>query len=92
MNWTERGYERMVFTHDGWEVWIQSPQWNHRIEVFPPHKGEEVEVYPDGIWVRGASEGGWHEQPEAFIIPWEIIAAIIEARTIVAELKKAGKE
>jgi hypothetical protein len=87
-NWTERGYGAQVFSHEGWEVWIQSPQWNNRIEVFPPHKDCQVEVYPEGIWVRGASDGSWHEQPESFTIPWRVIGAIIEARQRVAEREK----
>ncbi|NDF15501.1 hypothetical protein EB061_09295 [bacterium] len=89
-NWVEKGYGATVFEHEKWEVWIQSPQRNNRIEVFPPHNGEEVEVYPEGIWVRGASDGSWHEQPEAFTIPWPVIAAIIEARAIVAEREKVS--
>lgn len=89
-NWIQSEYdpEKFTFKHEGWEVIIWGPQWNNKIDVFPPHKGEEVEVYPEGIWVRGASDGSWHEQPESFTIPWPIIGAIIEARQRVAEREK----
>ncbi len=75
-----------TFTHGGWTVRIWSPEnpWS-RIEVFTPHRGEEVEVTEAGIWVNGESSGGWEGPgPNAFTIPWPVIAAIIEARAIVA--------
>jgi hypothetical protein len=44
----------------------------------------EVEVEEGGVWVRGESNGGWEgPNPQAFTIPWPVIAAIIEARAIV---------
>ena len=80
----ERGNQ--TFTHEGWTVRIWAPEnpWS-RIEVFTPNRGEEVEVNEEGIWVNGESSGGWEGPgPNAFTIPWAVIAAIIEARAIVA--------
>lgn len=80
----ERG--NRTFTHGGWTVRIWSPEWTSgRISVDAPHAGQEVEVHEEGIWVNGESSGGWEGPgPNAFTIPWEVIAAIIEARAIVA--------
>ena len=80
----ERG--NRTFTHGGWTVRIWSPEWTSgRVSVDAPHSGEEVEVHEEGIWVNGESSGGWEGPgPNAFTIPWEVIAAIIEARAIVA--------
>jgi hypothetical protein len=74
-----------TFTHAGWTVRIWSPEWTSRISVDSPHTGEEVEVHDGGIWVRGEDgRGSWEGPgPNAFTIPWEVIAAIIEARAIV---------
>ena len=84
-NWTTNASGNQVFNHEGWEVQIWGPEWpNSRISVASPHGGEEVEVWPEGIWVYGESRGGWEgPSPGAFIIPWPVIAAIIEARAIV---------
>lgn len=81
--WTEGAYGTQIFTHGGWEVRINTPQWVNRIEVSSPWRACEVEVYPEGVWVKGEDSSGWHSSAEAFIIPWEVIAAIVEARKIV---------
>ena len=79
-NWTTDQHGNRIFTHEGWEVRIESPEWNNRIYVETPTDEAEVEVYPEGVWVKGEYAGS---VAEAFIIPWEVIAAIIEARKIV---------
>jgi hypothetical protein len=83
-NWITDEWGNRTFTHAGWTVRIWSPEWTTRISVDAPHAGEEVEVTEEGIWVNGTSSGGWEGPgPNAFIIPWSVIAAIIEARGIV---------
>jgi hypothetical protein len=84
-NWTTNASGNQVFNHEGWEVQIWGPEWpNSRISVASPHGGEEVEVWSEGIWVYGESRGGWEgPSPGAFIIPWPVITAIIEARAII---------
>ena len=82
-NWITDEHGNRTFTHEGWTVRIWSPEWTSRISVESPHSGEEVEVNEEGIWVRGEYGGGWEVQPKSFTIPWEVIAAIIEARAIV---------
>ena len=84
-NWITDERGNRTFTHEGWTVRIWSPEWTSgRISVDAPHSGEEVEVHEEGIWVNGESSGGWEGPgPNAFTIPWEVIAAIIEARAIV---------
>jgi hypothetical protein len=74
-----------TFDHAGWRVRIWSPEWTSgRLSVDSPHSGQEVEVRREGIWVNGESSGGWEGPgPQAFTIPWPVIAAIIEARAIV---------
>lgn len=74
-----------TFTHAGWTVRISSPEWTSRISVDSPHSGAEVEVGPEGIWVRGEDGGGGWEGPgpQAFTIPWPVIEAVIEARATV---------
>jgi len=73
-----------IFTHEGWEVRIWSPEWTSgRISVESPHDGAEVEVNADGIWVNGVSSGTWQDGPRAFTIPWPVIEAIFAARAIV---------
>ena len=86
-NWITDEHGNRAFTHTGWTVRIWSPEWTSRISVESPHSGEEVEVYEEGIWVRGEEErGGWEGPgPKAFTIPWAVIGAIIEARAIVAD-------
>ena len=72
------------FHHAGWRVRIWNNTWSNRIDVTAPHSGVEVEVEEGGVWVRGESNGGWEgPSPQAFTIPWPVIAAIIEARAIV---------
>ena len=75
--WTEGAYGAQIFKHEGWEVRVEE---NNRIYVETPTDEAEVEVYPEGVWVKGEYAGS---VAEAFIIPWEVIAAIIEARKIV---------
>jgi hypothetical protein len=85
-NWTTNASGNQVFTHEGWEVQIWGPEWpNSRITVASPHNGEDVEIYEEGLWVRGEIDsGGWEgPSPCAFKIPWPVIEAIIEARRIV---------
>jgi hypothetical protein len=82
--WTTDEHGNRTFTHGGWTVRIWSPEWTSRISVESPHSGEEVEVHEEGIWVNGESSGGWEGPgPQAFTIPWPVIAAIINARAIV---------
>ena len=87
-NWTMDEHGNRTFTHNGWTVRIWEKSYTYRIDIDAPHRGEEVEVTDEGIWVRGASDGSWHEQPEAFVIPWPIIGAIIEAQQRVAERER----
>lgn len=83
-NFTTDEHGNQTFTHEGWTVRIWHPEWTSRISVESPHSGEEVEVWPEGIWVNGESSGGWEGPgPNAFTIPWAVIGAIIEARAIV---------
>lgn len=84
-NWNVDEWGNRTFTHKGWTVriWEKSKPWS-RINIESPHPGEEVEVDDEGIWVNGQSSGGWEGPgPNAFTIPWAVIAAIIEARGIV---------
>ena len=84
-NWITDERGNQTFTHEGWTVriWSPGPSWN-RISVESPERGEEVEVNEEGIWVNGQSSGGWEGPgPNAFTIPWAVIAAIVEARRIV---------
>ena len=92
-NWVPSEYdaEKFTFKHEGWEVIIWGPRWNNKVDVFPPHADENVEVMPEGIWVKGEDSSGWHSSASAFIIPWPVIAAIIEARAIVAEREKVSE-
>ena len=42
----------LIFTHEGWEVRIWSPdvcRWN-RIQITSPWSGVEVEVWETGMW------------------------------------------
>lgn len=83
-NWITNEYGAQIFTHEGWEVRIRSPEckWN-RIQVFSPYSyyGVEVEVWETGIWVKG-----WEGPPtSAVTIPWPVIGAIAEARAIITD-------
>ena len=94
-HWTTDVHGNRFFNHAGWTVRIWTPEWastvirpgwaSGRITVEAPHTGEEVEVHDDGIWVRGEDGmGGWEGPgPRAFVIPWGVMTAIIEARAIV---------
>jgi len=84
-HFTTNEHGNRTFTHEGWTVRIWSPEWtSNRIYIESPHRGEEVEVTEEGIWVNGESSGGWEGPgPNAFTIPWAVIEAIIEARAIV---------
>jgi hypothetical protein len=85
-NWTTNAIGNQVFNHEGWEVQIWGPEWpNSRITVSSPHSALKVgDICPEGIWVYGESGGGWEgPSPRAFTIPWPVITAIIEARSIV---------
>lgn len=80
-NWIADEHGNQIFTHEGWEVRICSPdvcRWN-RIQITSPWSGVEVEVWRTGMWVKGWDEAA----TSAFAIPWEIIAAIGSARQIV---------
>jgi hypothetical protein len=83
--WTTDERGNRTFDHAGWRVRIWSPEVSfNRIHVDSPHINEEVTVGIDGIWVNGESTGGWEGPgPQAFTIPWPVIAAIVEARAIV---------
>jgi hypothetical protein len=83
--WITNEWGNRTFTHEGWTVRIWSPEVSgNRVCVESSHSGEEVEVTEKGIWVNGQSSGGWEGPgPNAFTIPWPVIAAIIEARAIV---------
>ena len=86
-HWTTDVHGNRFFNHAGWTVRIWTPEWaSGRITVEAPRAGEEVEVHDDGIWVRGEDGmGGWEGPgPQAFIIPWGVIEAIVEARQIVS--------
>lgn len=84
-NWITDEHGNRTFTHGGWTVRIWSSEWtSSRISIDSPQSGEEVEVVEEGIWVNGEESGGWDLRPRAFTIPWPVIAAIIEARAIVA--------
>jgi hypothetical protein len=86
-NWITDEHGSRIFSYAGWTVRIWAPEnpWS-RINVDAPHNGEEVEVHEEGIWVNGESSGGWEGPgPNAFTIPWEVIAAIVEARAIVGQ-------
>ena len=67
-----------TFTHVGWTVEVGS-DW---IGVRSPCAAHEVSVDSDGLWVRGADTYAHAEHPESFTIPWEVIAAVVEARAI----------
>ena len=83
-NWITDEHGNPTFTHEGWTVRIWSPEHWTRISVVSPHRGEEVEVNEEGIWVNGQSSGGWEGlSPTDVTIPWAVIGAIIEARRIV---------
>ena len=75
-----------TFTHEGWEVQIWDSQWVQRIRVTSPDSDDihDVGAGPDGIWVNGSTRTAWHDGPSAFIIPWPVIEAIVEARQIVS--------
>lgn len=86
IEWITDEFGNRTFTHGGWTVRIWSPEstWRNRISIESPHRGEDVEVTEEGIWVNGVSSGGWEGPgPNAFTIPWAVIGAIIEARAIV---------
>ena len=85
-NWITDERGNHTFTHGGWTVriWSWAEQTSNRIYIESPHRGEEVEVTEEGIWVNGESSGGWEGPgPKAFTIPWAVLGAIIEARAIV---------
>jgi hypothetical protein len=86
-NWITDEHGNRTFTYEGWTVRIWSPEWTSgRISVDAPHSGEEVDVWPEGICIRGESGGGWEgPSPSAVTIPWTVIGAIIEARQIVGQ-------
>lgn len=91
-SWITEEFGNRTFTHQGWTVRIWSPEYWRRwnpIEVESPRAGEEVEIHPEGIWVKGESPGGW-EGPSsaAFVIPWAVITAVTEAREIVEREKE----
>ena len=73
----EDGLSR-TFTHAGGTVRV-GEGW---IGVTAPCAGHEVTVDDDGLWVRGADTYAHAEHPESFTIPWEVIAAVVEARAI----------
>ena len=78
-NWiTNEEGNSTIFTHEGWTVRV-GEGW---IGVTAPCAGHEVTVDDDGLWVRGADTYAHAEHPESFTIPWEVIAAVVEARAI----------
>jgi hypothetical protein len=85
-NWQTSEHGHPTFTHEGWVVEIWGPEWPHsRISVTSPIRGAEVEVNESGVWVKGESEtSGWEgPSPEAFTIPWPVIAAISAAQAYI---------
>jgi len=86
-NWPTNEYGNPTFTHEGWtvEIWGPYRAWD-RISVTSPTRGSEVEVNESGIWVKGEIEtGGWEgPSPEAFTIPWPVVAAISAAAAYVS--------
>ena len=78
-NWiTNEEGNSTIFNHAGWTVEVVS-DW---IGVRSPCADHEVSVDSDGLWVRGADTYAHAEHPESFTIPWEVIAAVVEARAI----------
>lgn len=84
----DNGDGSQSFIFNDWVVRIW-PGHDNRIDVTAPGQlggplapDHWVEVDADGIWVSGSAPGfGYHERvPSTFTIPWEVIAAIIEAR------------
>ena len=89
-NWNTDEHGNRTFTHNGWTVRIWEKSYTYRINIDSPHRGEEVEVQEEGIWVNGESSGfGWEgPTPSPFTIPWAVITAIVEARGIVEKEKE----
>lgn len=87
--WIADEHGNRTFTHNGWTVRIWEKSYTYRISIDSPHRGEEVEVMEEGIWVNGEGPGGWEgPTPSPFTIPWAVIAAIVEARGIVEKEKE----
>jgi len=81
-NWITNESGSQIFTHEGWEVRILSPEREcglNRIQVSTPHAGVEVSLGEKEIWVKGGVLAP--RTPT----PWEVIVAIWAAREIVAE-------
>ncbi len=82
-------YSNYFFRYKDWEVCI----WNDRIAVSSPsvlRESHEVDVYDEGLYVRGAMRGAWEDFPATVAIPWPVLEAIIAARTFV--MAQAGQK
>jgi hypothetical protein len=83
-NWTTDEDGNRDFRHGRWcvRIWNKECPWR-RIEVTTDSDCADVVIEAEGMWVNGVTHGSWHDVPHAFTIPWEVIAAVVEARAII---------
>lgn len=70
----EYGTER--YCHEGWEIVCRSESTPY---IICPDNDVEIEVGPEGMWVRGERHSGGYGGFEGvgITIPWRIMAVII---------------
>lgn len=83
-----------TFIHEGWlvRIWSKQSGINTRIDVESPNFNKSIDVRDNGLWVYGELKTGWDGPSPAWVsIPWIVLAAIIDARALVASEEKTNE-